>query len=60
MTNETNAEATEKSRVVDAVLNQILRDVEYGDLTAIEELLMYVPLENLQAYLPELGELVRD
>jgi hypothetical protein len=39
--------------VIDLVLNQIQTDIEGGDLTAIEELLTFVPLENLIGYLPE-------
>jgi hypothetical protein len=39
--------------LIDAVLNQILSDVAEGDLTAIEELLRYVPEENLVSYLSE-------
>ena len=35
------------------VLDQIVEDVEIGDLTAIEELLRTVPIERLIAYLPE-------
>lgn len=40
-------------KLMDAVLEQIEYDVSHGDLTAIYELLKYVPEENLQAYLPE-------
>ena len=32
---------------------QIKKDVAIGDVTAIEELLKSVPMENLVAYLPE-------
>jgi len=39
--------------VIDLVLDQILTDLEGGDLTAIEELLTFVPLENLIGFLPE-------
>jgi len=39
--------------LVELALNQIVRDVENWDLTAIEELLRFVPEENLIAYLPE-------
>ena len=39
--------------IVDQVLDQIVEDVEIGDLTAIEELLRAVPIEQLIAYLPE-------
>ena len=39
--------------LVELALNQIVRDVENWDLSAIEELLRFVPEENLIAYLPE-------
>ena len=39
--------------LIELALNQIVRDVENWDLTAIEELLKFVPEENLIAYLPE-------
>jgi hypothetical protein len=39
--------------LLNQVLDQLLQDVAMGDLTAIEELLKFVPLKNLQAYLPE-------
>jgi len=39
--------------VIELALEQIVRDVENGDLSAIEELLKYVPEKNLIAYLPE-------
>jgi hypothetical protein len=39
--------------LLELALEQIVRDVENWDLTAIEELLRFVPEENLIAYLPE-------
>jgi len=39
--------------LVELALEQIVRDVENWDLSAIEELLRFVPEENLIAYLPE-------
>ncbi len=39
--------------LIDAVIEQIQRDIAEGDLTALEELLKFVPETNLQAYLPE-------
>jgi hypothetical protein len=39
--------------LLDQVLEQIQKDVADGDLTAIEEMLGYVPLINLIGYLPE-------
>ena len=41
------------SDLVDRVLDQIVKDCEGGDLTAIEELLKSVPCEKLISYLPE-------
>jgi hypothetical protein len=38
---------------VELALEQIVRDVEAGDLSAIEELLKFVPEKNLIAFLPE-------
>ncbi len=42
-----------KQDLIDAALDQILYDVEIGDLTALEELLSRVPELYLQGYLPE-------
>ena len=42
-----------RSEVIDKVLIQIQLDIESRDLTAIEELLTFVPLENLIGFLPE-------
>ncbi len=39
--------------LIDEVLGQIKKDVAGGDVTAIEELLMHVPLSKLGGYLPE-------
>ncbi len=39
--------------LIDAALEQILIDVESGDLTAIEELLRHVPEDQLQSFLSE-------
>ena len=41
-----------KASLIDEVLEEIKKDVASGDLTAIEELLNFVPIENLKAYLP--------
>jgi hypothetical protein len=37
----------------DRVLEQIVKDVQDGDLTAIEELLVYCEEEAMRQYLPE-------
>ena len=39
----------------DKVIDQIRSDIEWRDFTALEELLKFVPRENLIAYLPEEG-----
>jgi len=39
--------------LIDAVINQIRYDISFGDETAIDELLGFVPVENLIGYLPE-------
>jgi len=41
------------SKLINRVLEQIKADVSIGDVTAIEELLSFVPRENLIGYLPE-------
>ncbi len=42
-----------KQELIDKVLEEIKKDVETGDVTAIDELLKCCPVKNLQAYLPE-------
>jgi hypothetical protein len=42
-----------QDELYDKVLEQIKQDVVDGDLSAIDELLRFVPKENLEAYLPE-------
>ena len=39
--------------VIDLVIEQIKKDIEAGDVTAIEELLASVPMDFLVAFLPE-------
>ena len=39
--------------LVDRVLDQIVEDVHNGDLTAIQELLVYCEVEAMKQYLPE-------
>jgi hypothetical protein len=43
-----------KQVLVDKVIEQIKEDVRLGDLTAVDELLKFVPEQNLKAYLPEI------
>ena len=42
-----------KEELVDAVLEQIKKDVAEGDVTAIEELLLFLDNKKLISYLPE-------
>jgi hypothetical protein len=42
-----------RQELVDLVIEQIKQDIENGDVTAIEELLHFVPEMNLKSYLPE-------
>lgn len=39
--------------LIDAALDQIRKDVEAGDFSAIEELLAFVPKDVLKEFLPE-------
>jgi hypothetical protein len=41
------------SLLIDRVIEQIKADLSMGDVTALEELLTFVPKENLLGYLPE-------
>lgn len=40
-------------KLIDDVIEQIKKDILSGDLTAIDELLRYVPTKNLEAFLSE-------
>lgn len=42
-----------KKELIDKCLEVIKEDVRSGDLTAIDELLSFLPAKNLKAYLPE-------
>lgn len=44
---------TEREVLMDQVLEQIRKDVEAGDFSAIHEMLMELKTETLLAYLPE-------
>jgi len=48
-----NKQAEIKQKLIDKCLEEIKKDVLSGDLTAIDELLKFVPTKNLQSYLPE-------
>ena len=39
--------------IVEKAIEQIKKDIIYGDLTALEELLNYTDIDILKAYLPE-------
>lgn len=39
--------------LVDLVLEQIKKDISIGDLTALDELVKYIPVRYLMGYLPE-------
>jgi|LauGreDrversion4_2_1035121.scaffolds.fasta_scaffold50124_8 hypothetical protein len=41
------------TKLIGAVIAQIMEDIRNGDLSAIGELLMYIPEKNLRGYLPE-------
>ena len=53
MTGFQSKQAVAHSDLIDRVLDQIATDLEGGDLTALEELLKFVPRDNLISYLPE-------
>ncbi len=44
-------EQEEFDQLVDRVIEQIKKDMESGDLTALDELLRFVPEKNLVAFL---------
>jgi hypothetical protein len=41
------------SSLIDRVIEEIRKDFAIGDLTALDELLSFIPRENLIGYLPE-------
>lgn len=43
----------DKEKLVEKVVEQIKQDILGGDVEAIEELLMYTPIQFLVGYLPE-------
>ena len=44
---------TELVYLINAVIDQIQKDVHDGDFTAIEEMLAFVPKDKLRGFLPE-------
>lgn len=45
--------ANDKSRLIDAVIFQIKMDIDNGDVTALEELLVFLDNDKLEAYLSD-------
>ena len=43
----------DKNSYEDSFLEQVKLDIETGDIEAVEELLKFCPIKNLEAYLPE-------
>ena len=43
----------DRQDLIDQVLEQIVKDVNIGDLTAIEELIAFIPDDRLIAFLSE-------
>ncbi len=43
----------ENNKLIDRVIEEIKSDIEYGDTTSIDELLRFIPKENLIQFLPE-------
>lgn len=41
------------SKLIDRVIEEIKMDINSGDVTALDELLTFIPKENLIGYLPE-------
>jgi hypothetical protein len=39
--------------IIEAVIEQMKEDLQYGDVSAIYEMLEFLPKKNLLAYLPE-------
>jgi len=52
-TNEIKLDEEQKQSIVDQCIEQIKKDLEMGDETAIDELLKFVPDENLIGFLPD-------
>ena len=43
----------DKQKLIDMAIEQIKKDIENGDLTAVDELLKHCSDKNLMFYLPE-------
>ena len=48
-----NPPSVNMDALIDLVIQQIHKDLDAGDETAIAELLKFVPVENLQSFLSE-------
>ena len=48
-----------KQETIDKVIEEIKRDIAVGDVEALDEMLSFLPIENLIAYLPEKIKLKR-
>ena len=44
----------DKQELIDSVLDQIQIDIRIGDMTALEEMLKFMPEQYLMGYLPEI------
>ena len=54
--NEIVLDEEQKQSIVDQVIEQIKEDLAMGDETAIDELLKFVPDENLIGFLPDVDQ----
>lgn len=48
-----NGAQTELNELIDKVIERIKQDIKVGDVTVIDELLRYIPVDNLKGYLVE-------
>lgn len=58
MTHLADLSHLENLKLTDRVLEQIQKDIASQNLTAIAELLTFVPVENLRGYLPEAENMI--
>ena len=58
MTHLANLSHLENLKLTDRVLDQIQKDIASQNLSAIAELLTFVPVENLRGYLPEAENMI--
>ena len=42
-----------KEQIIETVIEQIKKDIEVGDVTALFELLKHITQQNLESFLPE-------